>query len=190
MNIGPLKTVLLVSTLAPTAVPALAADPLCLKLEAATSKTLTMPFHLYLTETRAFSPSLAKGAAMIGMGKTETSEEISTGKQLYISIHGKWRRSPISLADLHKDKSDDPDAKKARDEEKCTGLPDESVDGEPASVYRTENPSLGIVNRIWISKTRQLPLKVESTTEVGSAAKFINAMRYDYKDVSAPDGVR
>ena len=170
--------------------PAFAVDPVCLKIEAATSATMKKPFHVYITEERIYSsPTLAKTAAKMGLSGTRKSEEVFTGTATFVEVNGKWMRSPINIAKMRQDSADDPDAREAREHQKCSALLDEMVDGESTSVYQTQNTSLGINTKIWISKSRQLPLKAVSTTDVG-AEKSTSSMRYDYNNVQTPPGVK
>ena len=163
--------------------PARAIDPTCLKMEAATSATMKKPVHIYITEERVYSsPTLAKSAAKLGLLGTDKSEEVSTGTATFVEVKGKWIRSPVNLSQMRKDSANDPDARKAREHQTCSALPDETVDGEPASVYQTSNSALGTNTKIWISKSRQLPLKAVNTTDVG-VEKSTSSMRYDYNNV-------
>jgi len=80
---------------------------------------------------------------------------------------------------------DDPDVKKARDAEQCKALADETVAGQPASVYQTHNPESGVDTKIWFSKSTRLPIKSEMTTDVG-AMKSFTVSRYEYTNTQAP----
>lgn len=183
-------SIVLVCLLSSAVTPAFAVDPVCLKIEAATSATMKKPFHVYITEESIYSsPTLAKAAAKLGLSGTRKSEEIFTGTATFVEIKGKWMRSPVNVAKMRQDRANDPDAKKAREHQKCFALPDETVDGESASVYRTDNSSLGVNTKLWISKSRQLPLKAVTTTDVG-AEKSTASMRYDYNNVRIPPGVK
>jgi hypothetical protein len=76
-------------------------------------------------------------------------------------------------------------------------LPDETVNGEPASVYQIHEPegSDSVDSRLWISKTRHIPLKAIVTTSVGTASGTpvsvgTASMRYEYENVQPPPGVK
>jgi hypothetical protein len=183
-------SIMLVCLLSSAVTPALAVDHICLKIEGATSATMKKPFHVYITEERIYpSPTLANAAAKMGLSGTRISEEIFTGTATFVEINGKWRRSPINVAKMRQDSANDPDAKEVREHQKCFALPDETVGGESTSVYRTDNSSLGVTTKLWISKSHQLPLKAVTTTDVG-AEKSTASMRYDYNNVQAPPGVK
>jgi len=166
--------------------PARAMDPICNRIMAATQVLRAKPFHSYITETRSFtSASMAKAAGQIGMGGTEQSEEISTGKNIYVMNGGKWIDMQTSFAAMEQDKDSDPDTQKAMEESKCKALPDESMYGQPASVYLQSNPALGIETKLWISKTTNLPVRTDITNDQG-ALKISMVSRYEYSGVQAP----
>lgn len=166
--------------------PALAADPVCKQLAAATQVLRTTPFHIYMTETQGFSnPNMARAAGQIGMGGTRESEEISTGKSIYVMTRGKWIDMQTSFAAMEQDKDSDPDTKKAMEESQCKALPDESMYGQPARVYLRSTPALGSEMKLWISKTTNLPIRVDMTNDQG-AMKMLTVSRYEYGGVRAP----
>lgn len=166
--------------------PALAMDPICSQLKAATQLLRTMPFHAYMTETQSFTnPNLAQAAGQIGMGGTKQSEEVSTGKNIYVMTGGKWIDMQTSFAAMEQDKDSDPDTKKALEESRCKALPDEAMYGQPASVYLQSIPALGIETKLWISKSSNLPVRVDMTNDQG-AMKMLTVSRYEYSGVQAP----
>jgi hypothetical protein len=166
--------------------PALAADPVCNQLIAATQALRTKPFHIYLTETQSFTnPNMAKAAGQIGMGGTKQSEEISTGKNIYVMTRGKWIDMQTSFAATEQDKDADADTKKAMEESKCKALPDEAMYGQPARVYLRSTPTLGEM-KLWISKATNLPIRVDMTHDEGPM-KMVTVSRYEYTGVQAPE---
>jgi hypothetical protein len=166
--------------------PSFAMDPLCNQLKATAQALRTMPFHLYMTETQSFTnPNMAKAAGQIGMGGTKQSEEISTGKNIYVMSGGKWIDMQTSFATMEQDKDSDPDSKKAMEESKCKALPDEAMYGQSASVYLQSTPELGIETKLWISKTTKLPVRMDMTNDQG-AMKMLTVSRYEYGAVQAP----
>jgi hypothetical protein len=166
--------------------PAHSMDSVCNRLKAATQVLRTVPFHIYMTETQSFTnPMMAKSAGQIGMGGTKQSEEISTGKNIYVMADGKWIDTQTSFAAMEQDKDDDPDTKKALEESKCKGLPDEAMYGQPATVYLQSIPALGIETKLWISKTTNLPVRTDITND-GGAMKIVTVSRYEYTGVQAP----
>ena len=166
--------------------PAHAMDPVCNQVKAATQALRTLPFHMHMTETQSFTNSnMAKAAGRIGMGGTKQSEEISTGKNIYVMSGGKWIDMQTSFAAMEQDKDSDPDTKKALEESKCKALPDEAMYGQPASVYLQSIPALGSETKVWISKTTKLPVRIDMTNDQG-AMKVLMVSSYEYGDVQAP----
>jgi hypothetical protein len=166
--------------------PALAMDPVCNRLIAATQVLRTMPFHIYMTETQNFTnPIMAKSAGQLGMGGTKQSEEISTGKNIYVMTGGKWIDMQTSFTAMEQDKDSDPDTKKAMEESRCKALPDEAMYGQQASVYLQSMPALGVETKLWISKSTNLPVRMDMTNDQG-AMKMFTVSRYEYSGVQAP----
>ncbi len=166
--------------------PALAMDPACNRVIAATQVLRTAPFHIYMTETRHFTnPIMAKSAGQIGMDGTKQSEEISTGKNIYVMAGGKWIDMQTSFAAMEQDKDSDPDTKKAMEESRCKALPDEAMYGQQASVYVQSTPALGIETKLWISKATNLPVRTDITNDQGPM-KMLTVSRYEYSGVQAP----
>ncbi len=166
--------------------PAFAMDPVCNQLLAATQVLRTMPVHIYMTVTQNFTnPNVAKSAGSIGMGGTHQSEEISTGKTVYVMTHGKWVDMQTSFAAMPQDNDPDPDTKKALEESKCKALPDEAMYGQATNVYFRSTPDLGMEMKLWISKTTKLPVRTDMTNDQG-AMKMLTVSRYEYSGVQAP----
>ena len=171
--------------------PALAMDSLCQSLLSQKSILMKKPFHLYMTSEQKFtSANLAKAANSLGMAGVNVSEEIWTGKDVYVQTDGKWIDMQTSYAQMAKNTADaanDPDIKKMRDAEKCSQLPDAVAFGQPAAVYQTSNSESGITNKIWISKSSHLPLKSEMHNDSGAMKEFTSS-RYEYTNTQAPAG--
>lgn len=166
--------------------PALAMDPVCNQLNAAAQMLRTKPFHMYMTETQSFSnPNMAKAAGQIGMGGTRQSEEISTGTNIYVMTRGRWVDMQTSFAAMEQDKDSDPDTKKAMEDSKCKALPDETMYGQPTSVYLKSTPALGMETKLWISKITHLPVRTDITSNQG-AMKQVTVARYEYSGAQAP----
>lgn len=171
--------------------PALAMDSLCQSLLSQKSILMKKPFHLYMTSEQKFtSANLAEAANSLGMAGVKVSEEIWTGKDVYVQTDGKWIDMQTSYAQMAKNTADaanDPDIKKMRDAEKCSQLPDAVAFGQPAAVYQTSNSESGITNKIWISKSSHLPLKSEMHNDSGAMKEFTSS-RYEYTNTQAPAG--
>ena len=170
------------------ATPALAMDPACQPLMQGQRSMANTPVHITMTETETWSKKLSRAAAGLGAGGTKTSEEISTGKDVYVMQGGKWIDMQTNFAEMMKsgDVDSDPDIRKMRETERCSTLPDDTVAGQNASVYETHNPS-GIDTKLWISKSTHLPLKSEVTNKAGGPAmSTFTVSTYDYNNVQAP----
>jgi hypothetical protein len=166
--------------------PAIATDPACNQIKAAMEVQRTRPLHIYMTETQSITnPNMARAAAQIGLGGTKHSEEISTGKNVYVMTDGKWIDMQTSFAAMEQDKDSDPDTKKAWEESRCKALPDEAMYGQSASVYLQTTPSQGIQMKIWISKSTNRPVRVDMTNDAGTM-KILTVSRYEYSGVQAP----
>lgn len=187
MNSRIFKTALLGSALT-LATPALAVDPACQSPMQSEKSMANTPVHITLVETRTWSKGLSQPASRMGMDGTKTSEEISTGKAVYVLNRGRWIDMGTSLAGMHGDPND-PEIKKAQEGARCTALPGETVAGQAAAVYQQHNPVLGIDTKIWISKSTHLPLKSEITNRAGGPAMTsFTVSTYDYNNVRAPTG--
>jgi hypothetical protein len=158
--------------------PALAADPpACRPVRDAEAKQLTTPHHFYSTMA---SPA----DNLLG------DEGIVVGGVLYDGLDGRWTRSPVSLADLQKERAEDRKRSKVLS---CRYLRDETVRGEAAAVYSEHSESDAGTSdaTTWISKRRGLLLKRESDVElVGITGKSHQSIRYEYGNVKAPAGAK
>jgi len=71
----------------------------------------------------------------------------------------------------------------------CSVVREESVDGEPAVLCSTHQKmeDAKIDSQVWVSKSRGVPIKTESDSDVGGAAgKVHRTMQYEYTSVHAP----
>jgi hypothetical protein len=172
-----------------SATPALAMDPACQSLWQSEKNMANTPVHITMTETQTWSKPLSKAASGMGMAGAKKSEEISTGKGVYVLHGGKWIDMQTSFAEMAKlGDPNDPEIKKAREAKRCKALPDETVTGQATAVYVEHNPS-GIDTKIWISKSTHLPLKSEITNKAaGAAMTSFTVSTYDYNNVRAPSG--
>jgi hypothetical protein len=151
----------------------------CQPVIAATAKQVTLPTHMYMTETRSASP-----------GKTTRAETIYTGDAIYIQVNGTWRRSSVTPGELQRQQADNQRSATAMT---CRHLRDEAVNGEAAAVYSEHNESADAKtdSTIWISKGRGVPLRLEMDMDVGGLrGKSHIATRYEYGAVQPPPGVR
>jgi hypothetical protein len=161
-------------------VPLRAQSPECATVSAATSKVYDKPVHIFMTDS-------AQTDARLHAGRPTVSEEILTGSATYVMVRGRWRKSPIDIAEMRKRK----DAS-TTDKATCSHLRDESVNGEPAGVWRMHSVSeVGTSDTdVWISRRSGLLLKSDIHQDVGGAfGKSHIVNRYDYTNVRPPAGV-
>lgn len=151
------------------ATPAFAQAPAgsCKPVFDAMLKMTTTPHHVVTTQN---------GAAL--------AEGITTADTSYVLIKGAWKKSPMS-----------PQAVLAQEQENirdttvqsCKALPDEVVDGKPASVYQAhyEQKDLGVSEaKVWIAKATGLPLRTDVSVQAGEKTSVISHM--DYANIKAP----
>lgn len=158
--------------------PARAADAACKTVLDAMAKQIETPTHLYATETSAL-----RG------GKPEPRESIYAGGAIYIQMRGQWKRSPMSTQDMRKQQEENVRNAKSMS---CRYLRDETVNGETAAVYHSQNETEGVKSQavLWISKRTGLPLRSENDIDTGDKDKMHLVIRYDYAGVRPPAGVR
>ena len=171
-------TALLIAT-AVAGRPALAMDPACKPVLDAMAKQAATPSHLHMTQVAAF-----RG------GKPMTGESIYTGNVLYIQVRGTWRRSPVSVQDMTKQREESTRNAKSM---ACRYLRDETVGGEAAAVYRSqaEIEDAKSDSTLWVSKRTGLPLRSESDIDTGASwARSTRRSATHYADVRPPAGVK
>ncbi|MEO8747489.1 MAG: hypothetical protein ABI379_07520 [Rhodanobacter sp.] len=161
----------LAASVAPVPANAVTLSPTCKTVLDANDRQYTTPVHLYMTRAGVTHESLVFGDAM------------------YIKVKDTWRRSPMAPKDMLEIRQEAIKEAKSLD---CEHLRDEAVDGEAAAVYSMSSVSDDgdhADGQIWISKSRNVPLKSEM--DVGSGAeKKHTSIRYDYNNVQAPAGVK
>jgi len=159
------------------AIPSPAANPACQAIRDAAQRTYDTPTHIYMSETSAFTG-----------GKPRNTEMIYINNMSYILVDGKWSGSPVTAQyrqEMREVKEVDPSFT-------CRQARDESVNGEPATLfimhYHSEDATTD--QQVWISKARGLPLKQDIDIGAdGAPGKNHRSMRYEYTNVRAPAGV-
>src|SRR5262249_52049961 len=127
----------------------------CAPVFAASKKQAFTPYKASIAATQKLPPGLDRV-----MAPTQATESIYVGSRLYMKLGGKWISQPFppqtQLARI------DTDAKTGKTT--CRRLPDEKMNGEPVSVFTTHQqvPESTVDMKIWISKSRGLPLRADS----------------------------
>ncbi len=155
--------------------PAARAQGDCKLVHDAIDKLSTVSNHAYEAESNPAQP---------GTGVTN-HEVIRTGGTIYVLMSGKWRKSPLTPAQMRAQEEEN--WKNAKNVS-CKHLRDESVKGESAAVYSThnENEDSKEDGQVWVSKSKGLPLREEQDVDLGSGDKHHMSIRYEYTNVQAP----
>lgn len=108
-----------------------------------------------------------------------------TADAVYVKVRGRWMKSPVTPQDM----ADQQEAH-IRDAKvyTCQALPDDTVDGERAAVYKThtENDDIGTRDaEIWISRSSGLILRTEADVPSASGRRH-ESDRFDYANIQAP----
>ena len=143
-------------------------SPACKPVLDAELRVTTTPHHTVSTES----------------GRKTVGEAITADGVDYIKIRDKWMKSPLTPQDnVERQRQNIKDATSYT----CTRLPDDSVDGVPAFVYKvhSETPDVGSADaQIWLSKATGLPLRTEEDLDTG--VKRHISIKYDYANIKAP----
>ena len=137
-------------------------------------KTISTPHHAYSTETR--------------QGKNKASEAIMVANKTYVLYDGRWRPSPISVADMMQQEKDNVDSASAYT---CRVTKSDVVGGQAATVYRVhyENSIGKFDSDVWVAKATGLVMQNEVDADMGDVGKTHISVKYDYSNVKAPPGV-
>jgi hypothetical protein len=100
--------------------------------------------HLYITQTGGSSA-----------GKTGSIETIYLNDAAYVMVGGPWQQGALSNKELIEEKKKSEQLNGAQ----CSAVRDEAVNGEPAILYKIHALTPAVDSRIWISKSKGLPLK-------------------------------
>ena len=112
-------------------------------------------------------------------------EIIRIGGAMYVTIKGKWEKSPLSEAQMRA--QEEKNWKTAKNVS-CKYLRDESVNGQSAAVYNmhSETENTKADTQIWISKSKGLILRQEEDVDIGHGDKSHYSTRYEYNNVQTP----
>lgn len=114
--------------------------------------------------------------------------QLVIGDTLYMDMDGRTMRLPMPAGELTRQYRDR-DALKDQDLA-VQGLGSDSVDGEPARVYRYTTTRYGTADvKTWVSERSGLPLQIETTGDAGG--RHVRIRYRDFDDpsirIAAPD---
>ena len=118
-----------------------------------------------------------------GRGK-RSIESISAGGAIYVTIGGKWKKSPLTVRQMQEQEEENiRDARNAS----CRYLRDEPVEGQAAEVYSAHSETDGLVSDtvVWPAKADHRVLHEEEDMNQ-SGDKMHMSIRIDYANVAAP----
>jgi outer membrane lipoprotein-sorting protein len=115
-------------------------------------------------------------------GKPQTSHVVMMGDKMYVEVRGAWHTVPMSSTEMLADM----DQKRKTTKAVCHRVGDETVGGQPATIYAVHSENEGHVsdNKIWVSKALGLPIKSES-----HMGDMVVVSTNDYSNVRVPAGV-
>ena len=122
-------------------------------------------------------------------GKNSVTDAILINGKNYVMSEGKWRSSPISVAEMLQQEKENIDSAKAY---RCRAVRDEAIGGQATTVYHvhTENDVGKYDGDVWVAKSTGLVMRVEEDVDTGDAmSKMHIAITYDYSNIKAPPGV-
>jgi hypothetical protein len=125
------------------------------------------------------TPTHSQTTMMLVPGqKPQLSEQVNTGKVIYLQMNGKWVVSKLSPQDMREQELDNIKNSTAV----CSIVRDEPVDGVSATLYKVheERDGTGSDSQIWLSKANGLPLRMKSEDPAFDS-------RYSYSNVVAPE---
>lgn len=154
--------------------PALAADAACAPIMAAMQKLAITPNHQYMNQTAAFEKT------------PKTSEIIITHTTMYLQVAGKWQSRPYDPQKSAQELAAAGDTPGMT----CQATGEETVDGQPARVFRTRqqmDDGDTVDGQLWVSKSTGLPLRQTIDMDVGGKfGKSHTEERFEYDNVHAP----
>jgi hypothetical protein len=159
------------------ATPPLRADDACAPVLEAIHRNLMSASHAYNTQTSEARPTPV------------LTEAINVNNDAFVMMHGKWMRSPMTLADIRKESEE----MMKKDQPVCKLLREEKFEGIDALVISEHlvNDLATIDSTFWIAKASGLPLKRDLDANRGAGkGKSHMSTRYEYVNVAPPPGVQ
>ncbi len=112
------------------------------------------------------------------------AEAIATSDAMYVKNKGVWEKSPLRMQAMRAMQEENIRRAKST---ACTALPDEVVNGTPATVWHAhyEDADLGVSeSKVWISKATGLPLRTDVSVQAGQKTSVVSV--FDYDHIMAP----
>ncbi|HEY1250841.1 MAG TPA: hypothetical protein VGH97_06600, partial [Thermoanaerobaculia bacterium] len=109
---------------------------------------------------------------------------IVVGGKTYVKVRGQWKASPMSPADLAKQRKEN----LSHSTVSCRVVGEEHVGGAAATVYESHaKTEAGEEDeKLWIAKGSGLLLREEETMRDTANDVMHRSARYEYSDVKAP----
>jgi hypothetical protein len=159
----------------------LAAQNSCQAVNDAMNKVTTVPTHIYMDMATVLSSGAEPEPTDM-----KHAETIYVGTSAFTKLRGKWERREWTPQNVAKQEQESRQAGKFS----CQYLRDEPIHGEIAAIYGThsERDKVESDGRVWISKSRGLPLRRELDIGMtsGTTSKNHVSTRYEYSNVHAP----
>lgn len=160
----------------------------CKGLQDAMIANTKTPYHSYATIVFAYGAPMTVAARNMQLPMQQSSETIFTGQAAFFRLlPRKWQPMPGTLAQFQQSVHDS-----VTNLTNCKHLPDETVNGETASVYQGDTAPQGrlVQTKVWVS-SKGFPVKSETDIEIGHVAggNFVRqhiSTRYEYGSIQAP----
>ncbi|HMI57651.1 MAG TPA: hypothetical protein VK511_06370 [Gemmatimonadaceae bacterium] len=151
----------------------------CKPLLDANTKEISTPHHAYSTERS--SPTAAQAT---------TGEMITTATESFLLYKGKWMKGLMTPQENIAQMQENLRNTKVYE---CKKLPDASLDGVVTTVYsaHSENDMAKTDTQLWVDKSTGLILReeIDMYADEGGGKRHIS-MRFDYKNVQPPPGLK
>jgi hypothetical protein len=124
-----------------------------------------------------------------GAGTAKESEMISTGGAIYVLIHGKWKRSPMTPAMMLDAQREGADSISRL--YKCNRVGTETISGGVAQHYHIEGTGAHPEKEeLWLDSAGMV-VRMEVVTDAASDEGATHGtMRYEYANIQAPPGAQ
>jgi outer membrane lipoprotein-sorting protein len=117
-------------------------------------------------------------------GRESESETIFVDGKTYVRVHGQWKVSPLSPAELAKQRKEN----LSHSTVSCRVVGEETVGGSAATVYEShaKTEAGDSDEKLWIAKSSGLLLREEETLRDTANDVTRRSARYEYSGVKPP----